>query len=217
MGPGGGRHRCLVACSADYAVSFDDDSYPIDIDFFAVVSSIFLNNPRVAVLEAKIWHRGQSEIPRRKHLERTSGFTGCGHAIRTAAYRALPGYLSEPISYNAEEVDLSFQLWGADWQICRTGELRVFHDTNLSHHQHEEIVAGALSNTALVAFLNYPMVLWPYAALQVGNRALFCIRGGRTSGLLRGLAQVPLKCYRRRHERRPLPLGKVVAYLRNRN
>ena len=28
LGPGGGRHRCLLACTTPYAVSFDDDSYP---------------------------------------------------------------------------------------------------------------------------------------------------------------------------------------------
>src|SRR5262245_60174871 len=30
LGPGGGRHRCLLACNTPYAVSFDDDSYPVD-------------------------------------------------------------------------------------------------------------------------------------------------------------------------------------------
>src|SRR3974377_1485212 len=32
LGPGGGRHRCLLACNTPYAVSFDDDSYPVDSD-----------------------------------------------------------------------------------------------------------------------------------------------------------------------------------------
>jgi hypothetical protein len=29
-----GRHRCLLACKPPFAVSFDDDSYPVDSDFF---------------------------------------------------------------------------------------------------------------------------------------------------------------------------------------
>ena len=37
LGPGGGRHRCLLACKSPYAVSFDDDSYPVDADFFRCV------------------------------------------------------------------------------------------------------------------------------------------------------------------------------------
>ena len=36
-GPGGGRHRCLLACKTPFAVCFDDDSYPVDSDFFATV------------------------------------------------------------------------------------------------------------------------------------------------------------------------------------
>ncbi len=34
IGCTGGRYRCLLACSVPYAVSFDDDSYPVDRDFF---------------------------------------------------------------------------------------------------------------------------------------------------------------------------------------
>src|SRR5436309_170604 len=41
LGPGGGRHQCLQACTTPYAVSFDDDSYPIDADTFAVVERLF--------------------------------------------------------------------------------------------------------------------------------------------------------------------------------
>src|SRR3981081_179947 len=41
VGPGGARHRCLSECSAPYAVSFDDDSYPVDSDFFGRVCQLF--------------------------------------------------------------------------------------------------------------------------------------------------------------------------------
>src|SRR5712671_5520427 len=34
QGCSGGRHRCLLACGTPFAVSFDDDSYPVDVDFF---------------------------------------------------------------------------------------------------------------------------------------------------------------------------------------
>src|SRR3954452_5504126 len=30
LGPGGGRHRALMLCETPFAVSFDDDSYPVD-------------------------------------------------------------------------------------------------------------------------------------------------------------------------------------------
>jgi GT2 family glycosyltransferase len=216
LGPGGGRHRCLLACSADYAVSFDDDSYPVDADFFKVVSSILQRNPRIAVLEAQIWQREEPEIARSQNLAKTTGFTGCGHAMRVAAYRALPGYLSSPVPYNIEETDFALQLFCADWQIYKSDDLRVFHDTDLKHHQQKEIVAGTISNVALFAFVNYPIILWPYGVLQLTNTLLFCIRDGRVSGILPGLAQVPVRCFRHRHDRRPLPVRKILRYLRSR-
>jgi hypothetical protein len=75
--------------------------------------------------------------------------------MRVAAYRSLPGYLSVPVAYNIEERDLALQLYCAGWQIYKSGELRIFHDTNLLHHQQKEIVAGTISNVALFAFVNY--------------------------------------------------------------
>src|SRR5262249_51045032 len=60
MGPGGGRHRCLLACTTPYAVSFDDDSYPIDADFFAKAERLFTEHSQVAVFGASIWCRDES-------------------------------------------------------------------------------------------------------------------------------------------------------------
>lgn len=136
--------------------------------------------------------------------------------MRVAAYRALPGYLSSPVPYNIEETDFSLQLFSANWAIYKSGELRVFHDTNLDHHRQKEIVAGTISNVVLFAFINYPIILWGYGALQFTNTLLFCVRQGRSSGILRGLAQVPVRCYRHRHDRRPLPVRTILRYLRAR-
>ena len=78
-------------------MSLDDDSYPVDADFFQVVMSILQTHPQIAVLEAQIWQRNDVEIARSAQLSKTLGFTGCGHAVRVAAYRALPGYLPVPV------------------------------------------------------------------------------------------------------------------------
>ena len=136
--------------------------------------------------------------------------------MRVSAYRALPGYLSSPVPYNIEETDFALQLFDAGWQIYKSGELRVFHDTTLVHHQQKEIIAGTISNVALFAFINYPIILWPYGILQLINIVLFCIRDGRLSGILRGLAEVLPRCYRHRYDRRPLPVRAIVRYLRAR-
>src|SRR5262249_39691435 len=49
LGPGGGRLRCLLACRTPYAVSFDDDSYPVDSDFFLQVERLFAEHSRAAI------------------------------------------------------------------------------------------------------------------------------------------------------------------------
>src|SRR5947207_656584 len=81
-GPGGGRHRCLLGCNTPYAVSLDDDSYPVDADFFAVVERLFRENPQVAIFEANVWHRQEPIKPRAFGLISIPTYIGCGYAIR---------------------------------------------------------------------------------------------------------------------------------------
>ena len=54
LGPGGGRHRALMACDTPFAVSFDDDSYPIDEQFFSEVERLIAQNEGVAMLDTQI-------------------------------------------------------------------------------------------------------------------------------------------------------------------
>ncbi|HVT67910.1 MAG TPA: glycosyltransferase, partial [Trebonia sp.] len=66
VGPGGGRHRCLLAARQPYFVSFDDDSWPVDADFFAEVIRQFDANPTVSLLAAAIAHPWE-QMPDRHH------------------------------------------------------------------------------------------------------------------------------------------------------
>jgi hypothetical protein len=150
-GPGGGRHRCLLVCKTPFAVSFDDDSYPVDSDFFATVERLFLEHPRAALLEANVWHRNEPELPRATSLAPIPSYTGCGYAIRLDVYRQMRGHLDRPVPYAMEEPDLSLQLFVSGYQMMRAGELRVFHDTDLKHHRSNEITSGSIMNVALYA------------------------------------------------------------------
>ena len=55
-----------------------------------------------------------------------------------------------------EESDLSLQLFAAGWQIYEAGELRVFHDTDLAHHQSPRGHLGSNSQRRLVCVLELP-------------------------------------------------------------
>lgn len=213
LGPGGGRHRCLLACGVPYAVSLDDDSFPLDADFFATVDRLFSENPRAGIFGTQIQHRGEPTNPRTEVLRRIPNFVGCGHAVRLTAYREVRGYLSVPAAYEIEEADLSLQLFRVGWTIYESGQLRVFHDTDLVHHRSAEVTSAAITNVALNAFLHYPLLAWGWAAVQVFGKVIYCVRMRRFSGILRGIWSIPGACWRNRRFRRPVSWRTLVTYL----
>jgi GT2 family glycosyltransferase len=214
FGPGGGRHRCLLACTTPLAVSFDDDSYPVDGDFFATVERLFLEHPRAALLEAIVWHRNEPELPRVSSLAPIPSYIGCGHAIRVDVYRQMRGYLDRPVPYGMEELDLSLQLFVTGFQMIRVGELRVFHDTDLKHHHSNEITSGSIMNVALYAFLHYPIMAAGLGLLQLANKIGYCLRQGRIGGIVPGLLRIPADCWRNRAYRKPVPWKTLQRYVR---
>ena len=214
LGPGGGRDRCLLSCNMSYAVSFDDDSYPVDPDFFGRVERLFAEYPHAAIFGASIWHRHEPEKARIENAIRVPSFIGCGHAIRLSAYRGVRGYLPRPRAYGMEESDLSLQLFAAGWQIYEVGDLRVFHDTDLEHHRSAEVTSGAVTNVGLYAFLHYPLIVWGLGLVQVANKVAYCIRMGRIGGICSGLLLIGVECFRYRRYRKPIAWQTLKRFLR---
>jgi GT2 family glycosyltransferase len=204
LGPGGGRHQCLLACTTPFAVSFDDDSYPVDADFFFSVSQLFSEHPHVAIFGASISHRYETPKYRTGDLISCPRYIGCGYAVRMAAYRRVRGHIPRPVPYRMEECDLSLQLFANGWQIYEAKDLRVFHDTDLKHHRSSEVTSGIIANVGLYAFLHYPLTAWPLGAAQVANQIAYVIRMGRLRGICSGLLSIPAECYRNRQYRKPV-------------
>jgi len=115
-----------------------------------------------------------------------------------------------------EETDVALLLFARSWGIYDSGELRVFHDTELAHHPRPEITAGVVANIALYAFLHYPVHLWAWGLLQLGNTVWFCLRMGRWKGIMRGLVSIPSECIQHRKLRQPLPHKVVCEFLKYR-
>lgn len=214
LGPGGGRHRCLLACGAPYAVSFDDDSWPVDADFFAAIEPLFSRYPNAAIFGASIWHRSEAEIRRSNRVRRVASYVGCGHAVRVAAYRELRGYLARPTAYAIEESDVGLQLFVRDWHVFAAEELRVYHDTDRTHHDAAEITASTITNLALLAFLHYPAIDLGRGVAQVANRIAFCLRKGRIRGVAAGIGGIAAECYRNRNLRAPIGHDALMEYFR---
>jgi GT2 family glycosyltransferase len=125
-------------------------------------------------------------------------------AIRVEAYGKIRGYLPRPVAYGIEETDISLQLFAAGWRICQVGALRVFHDTDLRHHNSPVITAASITNLALYAFLHYPASRFGWGALQVANRVKFLASRRRFRGIIAGFLAIPLDCYRFRQYRDPV-------------
>jgi GT2 family glycosyltransferase len=214
LGPGGGRHRCLMACGVPYAISLDDDSWPVDADFFAAIEPLFSRYPDSAIFGASIWHRSEAEIRRSSLVCRVASYVGCGHAIRVAAYRNLRGYLARPMAYAIEESDVGLQLFRDGWQVFLAEELRVYHDTDRSHHDAAEVTASTITNLALLAFLHYPAIDFGRGAAQVANRVAYCLRRGRVRGVAAGIGGIVKECYRNRNLRSPMGHDTLMEYLR---
>lgn len=214
LGPGGGRHRCLLACGAPYAVSLDDDSWPVDADFFAAIDPLFSSYPRAAIFGASIWHRAEAEIRRSRAVRRVASYVGCGHAVRVAAYRDIRGYLARPMAYAIEESDVGLQLFTRGWQVFSAEELRVYHDTDRTNHEAAEVTASTITNLALLAYLHYPAMDLGRGAAQVANRVAYSVRRGRIRGVASGVGGIVTECYRNRALRAPIRHEVLMEYLR---
>jgi GT2 family glycosyltransferase len=204
VGPGGGRNKLIAAARNDLIASFDDDSYPIDPDFFARVEVLAGAYPEAAVLAASIFHRGEAPIVDDKIAAETASFVCCGAVFRRAYFLAAGGFVPLVVAYGMEEEDLALRLINRGGLLYRSPWLRVFHDTDLSHHASAKITAGVIANLALLAWLRYPTSFWPYGALQVVNRVFWCLRVGRSAGVLAGIAAIPGYLARHRSLRRPV-------------
>jgi GT2 family glycosyltransferase len=187
MGPGGGRNRLLAASSQPYVASLDDDSHPLDADYFSRVVRAFDQQPEAGMLAAVITLRGENPEPVRDEAEEVALFTGCGCVYRIEAWNDVTGYIPRAVAYGLEEVDLALQLLDEGWDIVRDCRLRIRHDTNLTHHDNPEQTASTIVNTALLPYIRYPKRYWPWGVAQYLNKIRWFISAGRTEGIRLGI------------------------------
>ena len=214
LGPGGARNILLALARCPYVASFDDDSHPIDVDYFTKVFALFEAHPRAAVIAAGvIVHDGDRALPVTQTIAPVCDFVGCGAAFRKTAFLETKGYLPLERAYGAEEVDVALQVLGKGWLILEAGALRVRHKTSRNNQATPEVTSAHISNTALVGYLRYPAQLWAVVVLQVGRRFYWSLRNGRSAGALRGLAGIPANLWRHRSHRAPVRARVICAAL----
>jgi GT2 family glycosyltransferase len=213
VGPGGGRNKLVDAAQFEIVASFDDDSYPIDSDYFARAAKLFEQCPDAAVICAALYHVGEAIGLDDRHAEWTADFSGGACIYRRRAFLDAGGYVPLPVAYGMEEVDLALRLHSRGGRILTTRWLRVFHNTNLERHADPRVTAGSIANLALLAYLRYPVSLWGIGIGQCANRLLWLLRHGRRRGILKGVTMIPAHLWSNHRYRLPVSKTTVRSYL----
>lgn len=213
VGPGGARNKLIRMAKHEIVASFDDDSFPIDLDYFARLQALFAAYPDAVVITAEVFTRNEAVAPSNHKTFQTATFMGGACGYRKSAFLQLRGFVPLQVAYGMEEVDVALQLHALRHRVLKVSSLRVFHDTDHSGHACSRVVSGTIANAALLAYLRYPPSCWPRGLLQVLNAVLYALRKGRYRGVLVGLLMVPSHLYRYRKYRCTATSSTVCSYL----
>ncbi|MDI1315126.1 glycosyltransferase [Prosthecobacter sp.] len=167
IGPGGARNQMMREARCAWVAHFDDDSFPVDADFFARAWRLISRYPETAVLAATILPM-ESHDPQGLWLQAI--YVGCGHLMNRDWFLRTRGYLPLPVAYNLEEVDVSIQLHDLGGRCLQSGDLRVFHDHPVPVRETEDTQVAMMINTVLFPLLRYPLPLLPQACGSILRR-----------------------------------------------
>ena len=213
VGPGGGRNKLVDAAQFEFVASFDDDSYPIDADYFARAAKLLKQFPDASVICAALYHVGEAIALDQQRAAWTADFSGGACLYRRQAFLDAGGYVPLPVAYGMEEVDLALRLHARGGRILTTSWLRVFHNTDLNRHADPRVTASSIANLALLAYLRYPVTLWIVGMGQCANRLLWLLRHGRRRGIVRGVTMIPAHLWANHQYRLPVSKRVVQSYL----
>lgn len=217
IGPGGGRNAMIAAAVHSLVASFDDDSYPLDRDYFARAAEVMTSFPEAAVAGALVFHRHQTVDPDAQSAEWVADFSGGACLYRREAFLKAGRYVPLATAYGMEEVDLALRLHAQGFRVLQTRWLRVFHDTDLARHAEPAVTAASVANLALLSYLRYPPAMWGVGAAQCLKRIWWLLGHGRHRGILSGLARIPSLLRAHAAARQQVPVSALRSYLRLRH
>ena len=212
VGPGGGRNKLIGAAGHPIVASFDDDSYPMDRNFFARLEQLFAEYPEASIIDSHVCHLNQAIEPDTDRSEWVADFSGGGCAYRRERFLETGGYVALAAAYGMEEVDVGLRLHALGGRVLRSRRLRVFHNTDLARHADPAVTAASIANIALLAYLRYPRWLWGVAVAQCLRRIGWLLRSRRIRGVLAGLGSIPATIGRHRRERHPVSTRALRSY-----
>jgi GT2 family glycosyltransferase len=212
-GPGGARNKLIAAARNEIVASFDDDSYPIDLDYLARLQRLFAAYPEAAVITAEVFTRNEPLRPPENGIIQVANFVGGACAYRKFFFLQTQGYVPLTVAYGMEEVDVALQLHALGHPVLKASCLRVFHDTDYSGHRSPKLVSGSIANSALFVYLRYPLSAWPRGTLQIANAVFYAVRHGRWHGVIGGLLRIPGHLLAHPQHRRVVSTKALRSYL----
>jgi GT2 family glycosyltransferase len=187
LGPGGGRHRLFHEAACEIIASFDDDSWPLDREYFAQAMRVMEAFPGVAVMSPAVYLREKPVLGPMWEASTGRSFEGSASVHRRSHYLQLPGYVPVPAAYGVEEADLSLQIHAAGFEILSCPWMRAWHDRPYADHEHT--VLPWIRNEVLLAYLRFPYIAQPWGWVRALRHVLRHRKEIPYRVLLRELAQ----------------------------
>jgi GT2 family glycosyltransferase len=212
IGPGGGRDACIRASSNDLVASFDDDSWPIDIEYFSQAIAIMESIANAVILSPAVYIKEKPIMPQLREVSTAKYYDGCASIHRRSLHLTLPGFVPVPEAYGVEEADLSLQAHAAGFVILSSPSLRAWHDRSLSDHDHE--ILPWIKNEILLVYLRYPAFAQPWGWWRAWRHVWKNRDKVPPLSLFRSLLESIPHCKNYAHFRHRFRLSQILAHLR---
>jgi len=160
IGPGGGRNRCIHEAQNELVASFDDDSWPLDSDYFAQAHAIMAAFPDAAILSPAVYLQEKPITPKLDEVSTSRYYEGCASIHRRSCHLRIHGFAPIPSAYGVEETDLSLQIHTSGKQILSSPWMRAWHERPMRDNAHQ--ILPWIKNEVLLAYLRYPLVAQPW-------------------------------------------------------
>lgn len=213
IGPGGGRNILLAAARNELVASFDDDSYPLDLDFFLRLVRMWEIYPDAAVISVRYFERGDEIQMAGQDVIQVVDFTGGACCYRKSAFFLTKGYISRAVAYGVEESDLALQLFEKNCVVLFTNYLRIYHDTDLKHRQSIGISLCVLENIFILAYLRMPIVVYPLILWKAIKYSYNAFNFRDIGIVMRRIAGLPRLLSNFSQQRAPLSVLVYVRYV----
>lgn len=126
------RNAMLNACTAEFAISLDDDAHFLSTASLEIIRDYFESHLQCGLLAFRIFWGKTQPVSQDDSAQagQVNSFVGCGHAWRMAAWRCIPSY-PEWFGFYGEENFAALQLFKKGLEVHYLPQILVHHRVDL--------------------------------------------------------------------------------------